>query len=840
MTTLALMGVEVARHKGMSVTRVAATHASRGLPFGAFASVLPPGAGGYGGPARGDQAELLRRYGQALVEGAGGRPLVLFVDDAQLLDDGAATLVHQLAMTRAATAVLTVRAGEDAPDPLVSLWKDGRAERIELRVIDDAEVEELLTRFLGGPMDPASLRQLADRCQGNPLYLREMVTGALETGVLFDDGGLWRIRDSLRPTGRLVELVAERLGDLADPERTVLEMLALAEPLGQARMAEIDDPEVVRALENKGLITSRFNGRRLELWLAHPIYGDVVRVGISAARERTLARLLAQVVEGTGGRRRDDALLLASWRLVAGGGSPQLFLVGAAAAAARHDYDLTERLARAAVREGGGLEARFWAAEAAHFQGRPEQAEHELAALAVDATSDADRARIAEARFDNAYFLTGEPDFGPLDEVAGTIADPARRHALVSRHLFATCLSRGPRATLSAAPALYQRPPDGPLTLGHVAVVHSLVRLGRLEHAVALVGPVRSGGRAPAVDAPWEEWDAFGAGTSALVHAGRLAEAEQLLTRAYDDVVDQPTEARAYLAGQLAFLHLEQGRVRSAFRRASEQRALFRQLGRTLCSRWGYIAAAQALACAGQADEAAETLATLDGLGLPAVLLDETELLQAQAWTAAAAGDLSAARRQLEVAADLGEEVGDLYGAARALHGLARLGGSRQAAPRLAVLASQVEGEMVAARATYATAHAARDSLALDQVSRDFERMGATLYAAEAVADAAVVLRRAGRVRAAAAAEQKAARLLAGCEGTATPAVEFISARVSLTPGELAVALKAAAGLSNKDIAKDIYLSVRTVESHLQRTYEKLGISGRHDLADALRNAPAA
>lgn len=35
-------------------------------------------------------------------------------------------------------------------------------------------------------------------------------------------------------------------------------------------------------------------------------------------------------------------------------------------------------------------------------------------------------------------------------------------------------------------------------------------------------------------------------------------------------------------------------------------------------------------------------------------------------------------------------------------------------------------------------------------------------------------------------------------------------------------------------------LSVRTVESHQQRVYDKLGISGRHDLADALRNQGAA
>ena len=220
------------------------------------------------------------------------------------------------------------------------------------------------------------------------------------------------------------------------------------------------------------------------------------------------------------------------------------------------------------------------------------------------------------------------------------------------------------------------------------------------------------------------------------------------------------------------------------------------------------------------------------------MLLNETDLLQARAWTAAAAGDLPAARHQLEAAADLGEEIGDLIGATSALHGLARLGRARHVAARLAALADQVDGDLVATRAAYATALAARDSDALAKVADDFEDLGAILYAAEARADAAVLLRHAGKRRDGAAAEQHAARLLARCEGAATPPVETITARVRLTPVELDTALQAAAGRTNKQIAGDLHLSVRTIESHLQRAYEKLGIAGRHDLAEALRNQP--
>ena len=114
----------------------------------------------------------------------------------------AATLVHHLALTQAATVLVTVRSGEPVPDPVVAMWKDGLAERVEVGALGDAAIEKLLVTVLGGPVDAASVLQLADRSRGNPLYLRELVTGALETGALAEQGGIWRLRaDGLRPRG---------------------------------------------------------------------------------------------------------------------------------------------------------------------------------------------------------------------------------------------------------------------------------------------------------------------------------------------------------------------------------------------------------------------------------------------------------------------------------------------------------------------------------------------------------------------------------------------------------------------------------------------------------------
>jgi ATP/maltotriose-dependent transcriptional regulator MalT len=59
-----------------------------------------------------------------------------------------------------------------------------------------------------------------------------------------------------------------------------------------------------------------------------------------------------------------------------------------------------------------------------------------------------------------------------------------------------------------------------------------------------------------------------------------------------------------------------------------------------------------------------------------------------------------------------------------------------------------------------------------------------------------------------------------------------------LTPSERRIAELAAAGTSNREIAATLFLSVRTVETHLTSAYRRLGISSRHELAGALEGAP--
>ena len=64
------------------------------------------------------------------------------------------------------------------------------------------------------------------------------------------------------------------------------------------------------------------------------------------------------------------------------------------------------------------------------------------------------------------------------------------------------------------------------------------------------------------------------------------------------------------------------------------------------------------------------------------------------------------------------------------------------------------------------------------------------------------------------------------------------AAHEQLTPQELQVSLAAADGLTNKEIGARLFLSPKTVEFHLSRTYRKLDVSSRVELARLLASQP--
>jgi DNA-binding NarL/FixJ family response regulator len=108
------------------------------------------------------------------------------------------------------------------------------------------------------------------------------------------------------------------------------------------------------------------------------------------------------------------------------------------------------------------------------------------------------------------------------------------------------------------------------------------------------------------------------------------------------------------------------------------------------------------------------------------------------------------------------------------------------------------------------------------------------LCAAEAAVEAAVCHRRKGQDKLAAALTRRATGLARGCEGDRTPALAAIPEPSKLTMREGEVARLAASGLTSKQVAEQLTVSVRTVENQLASVYAKLGVPGRAGLGDAL------
>lgn len=392
----------------------------------------------------------------------------------------------------------------------------------------------------------------------------------------------------------------------------------------------------------------------------------------------------------------------------------------------------------------------------------------------------------------------------------------------------------GPRAGADIASPLLDRADGNALAWAAQVAAFTFGRLGRIK--AGLDATARGYSAHLRVEEPldWYPWTHKFFRCQVLAWSGRFQDAHALATEQYEQALtEHSAEAQAWFAWHYASVVVEQGNVVAAARHGREAVALFNELGRPQFTAFVLPYLAMALALSGQADGAAEALHTLDELEISHYFMG-VDPIQARAWTAVAAGDLPKGRQLLEQAAATAEDIGDFAGRAAALHGLARLGQAREVQAALTREADRVEGELVRVRAAHARALARNDADELSRAADAFEAMAANLLAAEAATDAAVTLRKSGDRRRIAAAERHARMLAQRCEGARTPALLRIESPAVLTRGERDAALLAAAGRSNKEIAQELCLSVRTVEGRLQRAYTRLGVGSRRELAEAL------
>ncbi|MFC9787908.1 LuxR C-terminal-related transcriptional regulator [Rhodococcus sp. NPDC127528] len=830
-TRLATEALTWARAHGFRTRWVVATASARALPLGPF-SDLPGGLGP-------DPTGRVQRVIESLADGGRGQRRVLGVDDAHLLDDMSAFVVQQLVMRRKATVVVTVRSGAPAPDAVTALWKDRHLERLELQALSLEETHGLLEAALSGQVDSDSARRLWELTRGNILFLSQLVADEVSADRMKQCAQVWIWEGNPVVSPSLSELVDARMGRLSGSVGDVVDCLSVCEPLEVEVLSRLTDPTAVEQAEEQSLVTVEHDGAERRVRLAHPLFGEVRRSRSSDMRLCRLRGRVAHQLASAGDRDSRAVLRRAVLALDSDEApDPDLLVDGSRAAMQFYDPTLAGTLATAASAAGGGVAARLAHAMTLVLLGRAGDAEAVLARLDSDAPVGPDGVRVTALRASNLVWMLGEPEravrvLDSGERRAGRRgADAACRAARASVH---AVQGRFEAAAAEAASALTSSELSGFHAIMAVGVqVLALGGLGRVDEvrAVADRGYEVADGSSEA--SPRRFW--LGALEARAFRVGGLLDASMALARRLRcDSAGAPGLAQAMTALLVGHAELGLGRLDAAVRWLREALAGAETYDTSTGLRPASLMwLTEALGMAGDKAAAATTLAELDSARHSSFTFMDSGASLARAWASAAEGATSSAIETARAAGDRAAARGHRGYEVACLQAATQFGDS-STAPRLAELARAVQGPRVQAASAHAAALAAAAGPALEVASRRYEAFGDRLAAADAAAQASIEFRRSDRRGSALTAAATARRLAVACEGADTPALRAATQPVTLTGRQLEIASLAADGLSNRQIADRLVVSVRTVEGHIYRVLRLTGVDTRDELKSVLR-----
>ena len=804
-------------------------------------------------------------------------PLCMIVDDAHWADAASlrylAFLLTRLDELDAALVVATRprEAGTDA-ELLATVTSDPSADLIRLPPLTSAAVARLVESRLAGVPDPVFVDACLRATRGTPFLMRVLVDALSEGGIAPTAEAARHVeRIGARTVGRSIRLRLRRLPDRAGRLARALAILEQGDVLQAARLAGLEEAEAAEAAEV--LTTAGILEPGRPLTFVHPIVRSGIYSELSGAERaqghRRAARLLA---EQAGEDERVAKHLLISEPAA----DPWVVerLVKTACAAGKQGAPESEAVfLRRALAEPpppgdrpallldlGMAEASAGLADwSEHIQQAvdtaPNNAAAGVCALVLGlALSRAQRFAEAVTVLDRATtsFATPDSDLALALEAAAVVSalnDPLTAPSVALR-----------RETVLARAA---GDPEGPPELLAAAAFISVLSNEPAEVGADLAArALRAGGTSPPKSGipPWfafATW--FSQTTLSLLWAERYAQVRPLLdtsiaqARATGDGsrLAVGLAHRGWLALRRGDLCAAEGDARSALV-ASQLPApsLYRVLNAGVL--------VEALVDQGELDAAEQALAPLDS--------------EAESGSLVAAV-LRFARGRLRVAQGrVAEGLEDLLGVGtlltralvscpsylpwRSEAALAHLAlGDHESAGRLAEEELELARAFgapralgVAKRAAGVVASGNRGVSLLREAIDDFERSDARLERARALADLGALLRRRNRRTEARellrealdAAHRSGAKALADQAETelratgARPRRVVLTGLDSLTASERRIAELASQGLTNREIAQNLFVTARTVEGHLTSIFRKLRVDSRDELPAAL------
>ncbi|MDA0181343.1 LuxR C-terminal-related transcriptional regulator [Solirubrobacter phytolaccae] len=837
------------------ILRASGEETERGVSFAIVDQLMrSAGAGTVDVLGAGDHLTVGLELIELLGASDGGRRTVVVIDDAHLADEASvrALLFCARRLSESATLFVLVVRGSAAvalPEGWLKL-ADESVLRPRPLLADDARS---LAEETGVALTAGAAERLVEHTGGNPLHLRAVLRELPATGSWLHDDR------SLPVPRRYAQLVDVQLRRFPDDVVALLHTLAVLGVRAQLHavleLAELADPlpTIDRAVDT-GLVAVAEREDGTWLVFTHPLTRAAVHEAMPHARREQLHRAAAELapsaeaalhhrVEATAGA--DDALL-AELEAAARAYSARGAWAGAIRAllAARRvatDPSDRERLTLDAIEtlmySGDGGAAR----RLADHSELPDSVRRDTvwAYLAMFA-GDLD---VAEQRLDRAWAARGEDP-----RLAATIAQ--RRAFLASSRL------RGEEAIEWAERAIAMLPGDpGTAMLATPSLANGLAFAGRIDEAHATLDRWLMDRDAPA---PGSGYVLLTLKARLLEAQGEIRSAEDLFARASDVGLK---EGLLVVAGMALAGHTRVQFLAGAWDDAvvSAQRAV--AVATESEDRWVLAQAQWAASLVATARGDLESVQRLAAV----VVAERAEFERHTALQALFAAQVAAAQ---ERPADVLEHLRPVVALqadftvlpwqhlhAHALVDLERLDEASAFIDEAAALATARRYPLLAARLLHARARVAIARHG-DGATEAFEAARELLESLEMPYERAIValahaqlLRREGRRRVASELLLEARKTftalsaqpaLRRCEQELTacglrPAVRSTRDYARLTPQETAVTRLVVAGMTNREVAKELMLSAKTVEFHLRNVYLKLGVRSRTELRGRAR-----
>jgi DNA-binding CsgD family transcriptional regulator len=769
---------------------------------------------------------------------------VIVCDNAHLLDDATAYVLAQLGTPRYKVVVVAPTL-TDVPQPLLEPWRDGRFTTFDLPAVASDELAEALARHLGAPVAMAAVHVIGEAAHWNPLFVQYVVAELVETRALEQHDGIWVVARPTRiASQRVVELLGARIDRWSPGRRRVLEALALTDGLQPQMIEQLTDPGDIAALLADGTLEAS-GAPAPVIRIRQRLVAELVRARITITARRQWRAAVTSLGIDTLVSTPEGLLAFALWSLDSGSGlEPELAISAAQVANNRYEPELAQRLAASVDDPHLKVAASIEASRAWRAQG------HHTNALAVLQRSrealSSSPAQVGQFALEYARACIHTPDAlpdavdlvdscrrdlergGPTDQAEYVdVAEwelllvDLRLDELIERLITSRSNAR-PALRLGSAPASVQahEQSDRRWLLATCYLAGALTVQGRLMDAARVVDELAHAPVQPSLDLT----DGLPVLFEGLLLAGDYSRALALVPA--PDAL-QPWQG-VYVGGAidtaLGTLQLLAGRPADALPHLLSGLGQWLVVDNMSALGQAHEVVAMCRAELGQNEQAARHLRAAEhAVRGPRHLVLMSDYFRFRArllleGPAAVADELDACIE--------GHRRSGRYMQALWLLVLgARAGNERHLRELAEGLVPQPAG-MVRAIGRWATALLARDAQALLDAASDLAVCGNGALAQEA-ADLALSLESSDATAA-------RAKAVLATVGRSPADLDVTSGLALLTPREQDVARLASAGLTNRDIAARLYLSLRTVESYLSNAFAKLGISGRKELASLM------